>query len=125
MQKCGPESLSTQAILKQIWHKSYVHLEFHLCAFLRIQDLLHFRTCNCCIYISLDCVTKSLNRSFSLTCLASVLVLVNVSISVAAMEGFSETTSAAIAPSKRLWNNGPHTQSKKSPQKSLRSNLSN
>ena len=65
------------------------------------------------------------NHSIGLTCLASVLVLVNVSISVAAMEGFSATNSAAIAPSKGLWNNGPHTQSKKAPQKSLRLNLSN
>ena len=33
--KCGPESQSTQAILKQIGHKSYIHLEFHFCTFLR------------------------------------------------------------------------------------------
>ena len=35
VKKCGPESQSTQAILKQIGHKSYIHLEFHFCTFLR------------------------------------------------------------------------------------------
>ena len=47
------------------------------------------------------------NHSKDLTCLASVLVLVNASISMAAMEGFSATNSAAIAPTNGLWNNDP------------------
>ena len=35
VKKCGPESQLTQAILKQIRHKSYIHLELHFCTFLR------------------------------------------------------------------------------------------
>ena len=41
VQQCGPESLSTQAILKQI--KSYIHLEFHFCAFLQHPRSLTFQ----------------------------------------------------------------------------------
>ena len=35
VQKCGSESPSTQAILEQIRHKSYIYLEFHFSTFLR------------------------------------------------------------------------------------------
>ena len=61
-------------------------LRVSLCDISATSKILHFRTFNCCIGINHVCVLP--NHSKGLTCLASVLVLVNASISVAAMEGF-------------------------------------
>ena len=71
--KCGPESQSTQAILKQIEH-TYAQIKYALrVSLLHISatsKILHFRTCNCWIYIGLVFVLP--NHSRGLTCLASV-----------------------------------------------------
>ena len=83
-------------------HKSYIHLEFHFCTFCDFKNRT-FTTCNCCI----STVFVLPNHSGCLTCLASVVALVNASVSVAAMEGFSATNSSANAPtSKCHW---PHS----------------
>ena len=59
VQECGPESLSTQAISKQIWHKSYIHLIslWGISPTSKISYISELATC-------LDCATKSPKRSY-------------------------------------------------------------
>ena len=79
VQECGPESQSTQAILKQIGHKSYIYLEFHFCILLR-HPRSHISELATAVFTEVLFVLQ--HRSIGLTCLANVLVLVNASINL-------------------------------------------
>ena len=54
VQNCGQESQSTRAILKQIGHESYIHLEFPFCAFLRHPRSLTFQNLQLLSYMSMS-----------------------------------------------------------------------
>ena len=75
-------------------HKSYIHLEFHSCTFLG-HPRSYISELAAAVFTQLLFVLS--NRSRRLTCLASVLVLVNASVDV-----FFATNSSAIAPKNEM-----------------------
>ena len=88
MQECGPESQSTQAILKQIGHKSYIYLEFHFCILLR-HPRSYISELATAVFTEVLFVLQ--HHSIGLTCLAKCVGFGQCLDKPAAMEGFSAT----------------------------------